>query len=142
MVRGELAFPPSALAGMDVSPPFMWTGVPPEAKSLMIAFQDIEINAVKWLVWDIPPSTMMLPAGIEFSAAMPSEIPGSSQLGSLMRQGYGGPARPGERYEWQLFALDVEKLPNTAGKDTVQLFKEVMPMHKIAETPVIIVYNN
>jgi Raf kinase inhibitor-like YbhB/YbcL family protein len=140
MVQGDWAFPPSAIAGSDVSPGWSWTGVPAEAKSLVLVFEDIGISAVKWVVWDIPPDGAMIPAGIDASNTMLSEVPGASQLGSLMRTGYGGPARPDQRYEWTLWALDVDKLPDTEGKTTVDL-KAALPMHMVAMAETVIVYN-
>lgn len=140
MVQGEWAFPPSALAGSDVSPGWSWTGVPADAKSLVLVFEDVGISAVKWVVWDIPPDVATLPAGIVASNAMLAEVPGASQLGSLGNQGYAGPARPNQRYEWTLWALDVDKLPDAQGKSTVDL-KAALPMHMVAMTETVIVYN-
>jgi Raf kinase inhibitor-like YbhB/YbcL family protein len=140
MADGEWAFPASAKAGTDVSPAFSWTGVPADAKSLVLVFQDIGISAVKWVVWDIPPDVTMIPEGVGPSTAMLMEVEGASQLGSLGNQGYAGPARPDQRYEWTLWALNVDKLPDTQGKTTVDLLAS-LPMFEVARTEDVIVYN-
>jgi Raf kinase inhibitor-like YbhB/YbcL family protein len=140
MVQGALAFPASAKAGRDVSPGWSWTGVPADAKSLAIVFEDIGIAAVKWVVWDIPPTVTMIPEGVSNATTMLAEVPGASQLGSLGNIGYAGPARPNQRYEWTLFALKVDRLPNTAGKSTVQL-KEAIVMQELMHAETVIVFN-
>jgi len=140
MVQGEWAFPPSALGGSNVSPAWSWTGVPADAKSLVLVFEDVGISAVKWVVWDIPPDVTMLPAGIDDSTTLLTEVPGASQLGSLGNTGYAGPVRPNLPYEWTLWALDVDKLPDTQGKSTVDI-KAALPMHMVAKADTVTVYN-
>jgi len=140
MIEGDWAFPPSALGGSNVSPAWSWTGVPAGAKSLALVFEDVGLSAVTWVVWDIPPDVTMLPAGIDASTTLLTEVPGASQLGSLGNTGYAGPLRPDMRYEWTLWALDVDKLPNTAGKSTVDL-KAALPMHMVAMAETVVVYN-
>ena len=44
-----------------------------------------------------------------------AEIPGATQLGALGHQGYYGPRCTANHYEWVLWALDVDKLPDTEG---------------------------
>jgi Raf kinase inhibitor-like YbhB/YbcL family protein len=129
----EFAFPASALPPSNQSPEFTWSGVPSTAKSLALVFRDLTANAVKWVIWDIPPSLTHLPSGIS-SQASPSEVPGSSQLGSLGNQGYAGPCCGMNMYEFVLFALDVDKLPGTAGLSTAQIRDNLLPNHDVATT--------
>lgn len=139
MVMGKLAFPASAIAGMDRSPGFTWTGVPKDAKSLAFVFRDPGISATKWLVWDIAPTTTMIPSGVMPSNAKPPELPGASQLGSLMNQGYAGPVRTGLMYEFTLWALDVANLPVTPTMTTAEIFDSLLPAHKVAVTAPVVV---
>jgi Raf kinase inhibitor-like YbhB/YbcL family protein len=129
----EFGFPANALPPTNTSPAFMWTGVPHEAKSLALVFRDLSAGAVKWIIWDIPPTLMGLPAGVS-AQPNPPEVPGSSQLGSLGNQGYAGPCCANNHYEFVLWALDVEKLPGTAGLSTVQIRDNVLMSHDLATT--------
>ena len=130
----EVQFPDSALPPTNESPGFEWSGVPAEAKSLVLAFTDVSGPAYKWIVWDIPPTTTGLPAAMS-DAAMPTEVPGASQLGSLGNQGYAGPCCADNHYEFVLWALDVDKLPDVERMSTAQIHNDVLPMHEIAKTP-------
>jgi phosphatidylethanolamine-binding protein (PEBP) family uncharacterized protein len=103
-------------------------------------FRDLGNGAVKWIVWDIPPSVMRVPPNLS-KAANPPEIPGSAQLGSLNNQGYAGPGSGARQYDFVLWALDVPKLPNTSGRTTAQIRMEILPMHEVATTAPILVRN-
>ena len=131
------AFPSDALPPTNHSPEFSWSGVPTAAKSLVLTFRDDTAGAVKWVLWDMPPSTMRVPAGVGTTAAMPSEVPGSSQLGSLGNQGYAGPCCMQNHYQFVLWALDVDKLPDTSGLSTAQIYDMLLPKHMLAKTPTI-----
>jgi Raf kinase inhibitor-like YbhB/YbcL family protein len=129
------AFPADAQPPTNHSPEFSWGGVPAAAKSLVLTFRDDTAGAVKWVIWDMPPATMHLPSGVGTSAAMPTEVPGSSQLGSLGNQGYAGPCCMQNHYQFVLWALDVDKLPDTAGLSTAQIYDMLLPKHMLAKTP-------
>jgi phosphatidylethanolamine-binding protein (PEBP) family uncharacterized protein len=136
---GFFAFPASALPPVNQSPAYAWTGVPAEAKSLTLVFRDVSSAAppVKWILWDIPPNTMQVPANMG-SSAHPTQIPGSSQLGSLGSQGYAGPCCSDHEYEWVLYALDVPMLPNSERLSTGQIRMDLLLKHDIAQsTPVL-----
>lgn len=139
MYEDELTFPQTANPPTNQSPEFTWTGVPAEARTLALAFRDLGNSAVKWIIWDMPPSLTHIPSNIE-PVAMPSEIPGSSQLGSLDNQGYAGPGMGARQYDFTLWALDTEKLPVTARMTTVQIH-ELLEAHEISKTPPVLVRN-
>lgn len=136
LADGRLTFPDSAIYPTDVSPPFTWSGVPGDTQSLALVFRDLGIGAVKWIIWDVSPETMELPAGVS-DDAMPSEVPGASQLGSIGNQGYSGPQNPDEDYDFTLYALDVASLPGTSGLSTVQIFNQLILVHEIAQTAAV-----
>jgi phosphatidylethanolamine-binding protein (PEBP) family uncharacterized protein len=64
----------------------------------------------------------------------PAEVPGASQLGTLSNKGYAGPCCAERIYEFVLWALDVEKLPDAAGRTTAELLETVLPAHDVAAT--------
>jgi Raf kinase inhibitor-like YbhB/YbcL family protein len=129
----EYAFPANSLPPTNQSPSFKWTGVPSEAKSLALVFTDLNRGAYKWVVWDILPSVSEIPASVS-DRAMPMEIAGASQLGSVGNQGYAGPCCADRVYDFVLWALDVDKLPDASGKSTAELRQTLLPMHSIAMT--------
>lgn len=129
----EFAFPASALPPTNQSPEFNWSGVPTGAKSLALVFRDLSAGAVKWVLWDIPPTLMQVPTGVG-NQANPPEVPGSSQLGSLGNQGYAGPCCTNNQYEFVLWALDVDKLPGTARLSTAQIRDTLLTAHDLAST--------
>jgi Raf kinase inhibitor-like YbhB/YbcL family protein len=134
-----LRFPNTALSPYDRSPAFTWSGVPEGTKSLALVFRDRDLDLVRWLIWDIPPTVAELPEGIT-PFPNPDEVPGSSQTGSL-GTGYSPPRIPNGEYEFVLWALDVETLPNTLGLSADQILSRRLPMHVIETTEPVIVVN-
>jgi phosphatidylethanolamine-binding protein (PEBP) family uncharacterized protein len=139
VVGSDLVFPKSASYPADESPPFTFVGVPATAKSLAMTFVDHSIGAVKWVLWDIPPQTRMLPANLS-KTPHPSELPTSTQRGSLGRTGYSGPGVKGpplHSYEFQLFVMGVDKLAGTDGADTVAIRAKLMA-GALAKSPLLV----
>lgn len=125
--------------GENISPPLNWTGVPPEAKSLVLICDDPDAPGGvfnHWLLYNIPPSTSSLPEGIP---PLPSLADGSLQgYNSFGRIGYGGPCPPpgpAHRYFFRLYALDTTlNVPPKAKK--AQVLK-AMEGHILAEAEVM-----
>ena len=104
--------------GNDVSPPLAWSGVPENAKSLVLIVDDPDapdpaapkMTWVHWVLYDIPPASTGLPQGVS-----PNELPDGTLEGvsDFQRTGYGGPCPPigRHRYFHKLYALDIV-LPN------------------------------
>jgi Raf kinase inhibitor-like YbhB/YbcL family protein len=135
LTRGaELIFPASASYPLDHSPPFSWSGAPAGTRSFALTFVDRNAGATKWVVWDIPASARALPGDLS-KTEHPAELPEASQRGSLGRTGYSGPGVAGpplHTYEFVLWALDVEKLPGTVGRSTVEIREKLLPAHRLA----------
>jgi len=104
--------------GKDVSPPLAWSGVPENAKSLVLIVDDPDapdpaaprMTWVHWVLYNIPPSATGLPQGVS-----PNELPEGTLDGmsDFQSTGYGGPCPPigRHRYFHKLYALDTV-LPN------------------------------
>ena len=100
--------------GEDVSPPLAWSGVPTNAKSLVLIVDDPDapdpaapkMTWVHWVLYNIAPSATGLPQGVS-----PKELPAGTLQGNsdFQRTGYGGPCPPvgRHRYFHKLYALDV-----------------------------------
>jgi Raf kinase inhibitor-like YbhB/YbcL family protein len=137
LVKGaDLIFPASASYPMDQSPPFEWSGAPAATASFALTFVDESNGATKWVVWDIPAGVSRLPGNLS-KTVHPSEVPAASQRGSLGRTGYSGPGVEGPPlhvYQFEVWALDVQKLQNTDGLSTVDLRTKLLPMHGLAHS--------
>jgi Raf kinase inhibitor-like YbhB/YbcL family protein len=100
--------------GADVSPPLRWSGVPANAKELVIVVEDSDapsrVPFAHWLVYGIPPSVATLPEGIAPGVA-PVEAAGGALQGTndFGEPGWGGPlppaGDPAHRYRFWLYAL-------------------------------------
>jgi Raf kinase inhibitor-like YbhB/YbcL family protein len=91
--------------GSDNSPPLQITGVPSEAKSLVLLADDPDAPSglfTHWLVWNVPPQTNSIAEG-----SAPKGVHGTNDFG---KSGYGGPCPPPgtHRYSFKIFALDRE----------------------------------
>ena len=91
--------------GSDTSPPLQITGVPSEAKSLVLIADDPDAPSglfTHWLVWNIPPQTNSISEG-----SAPKGVHGTNDFG---KSGYKGPCPPPgtHRYSFKIFALDRE----------------------------------
>ena len=89
----------------DTSPPLQITGIPSEAKSLVLIADDADAPGglfTHWLVWNIPPQTSSIAEGIA-----PKGVQGANDFG---KSGYRGPCPPPgrHRYSFKIFALDRE----------------------------------
>ena len=91
--------------GSDTSPPLQITGVPSEAKSLVLIADDPDAPGglfTHWLVWNIPPQTNSIAEG-----SAPKGVQGANDFG---KSGYRGPCPPPgtHRYSFKVLALDRE----------------------------------
>ena len=104
------AFPPGGeipakytCEGQDVSPPLAWTGVPPNAKSLVLIVDDPDapdpaapkMTWVHWVLYNLPPSAARLAEGVKSLPAGTAEGANDWQ-----RTGYGGPCPPVGRHRY------------------------------------------
>ncbi len=99
--------------GRDLSPPLAWSGVPANAKSLVLIVDDPDapdpaapkMTWVHWVLYNLPPSA----TGLAQSSGA-RELPAGTLQGisDFKRTGYGGPCPPigRHRYFFKLYALD------------------------------------
>ena len=138
------AIPPKhTCEGSDVSPPLAWTGVPPDAKSLVLIVDDPDapdpaapkMTWVHWVLYNIPASASAL------AEAVKSLPQGTLEgLNDWKRTGYGGPCPPigRHRYFHKLYALDVT-LPDLQKPDKAKL-EGAMKGHVVGQTELIGTY--
>jgi Raf kinase inhibitor-like YbhB/YbcL family protein len=129
-------------SGEDISPPLHWSGVPANARSLVLIVDDPDapdpqapkMTWVHWLVFNIPPQTTKLPAN---AAAVGLPLGAHHGRNDWGRGDYGGPCPPigQHRYFHKLYALDTElEGLNTPTKSKLEA---AMQGHIIAEATLI-----
>jgi len=131
--------------GDDTSPPLIWSGVPENAKSLVLIVDDPDapdpakpkMTWVHWVLYNIPPTVAELPR-----SAKTDKLPAGTQegLNDWKKTGYGGPCPPvgRHRYFHKLYALDVE-LPDLHKPNKAKL-EAAMEGHIIGQTELIGTY--
>jgi len=98
----------TSIGGDNKSPAFNWTAGPSGTQSYALTMEDLTFiqsgkPTVHWVIWNIPATTLMLPAGLD-TAAMPAVPAGSSQK-SFSGNGFQGSGKCGNVYEFTLYAL-------------------------------------
>lgn len=125
--------------GNDISPPLEWHDIPQGARSLVVIVDDPDApdpqaprtTWVHWVVYNLPPETTGLPAGVR-SVDLPAGT--AEGVNDWKRIGYGGPCPPigRHRYLHKLYALDTQlQGMNRPTKATVEA---AMQGHILAES--------
>ena len=98
--------------GVNISPPLSWSQAPAGTASIAILCDDPDAPAgdwVHWVLFDLPPGTAQLEAGIRRQAKLAS---GATQgLNDYSHNGYDGPWPPPGKvhhYSFKVFALDAK----------------------------------
>lgn len=131
--------------GADVSPPLAWSGVPADAKCLVLIVDDPDapdpaapkMTWVHWVLYNLPPSASGLADAITAAALPNGTLEG---LNDWHRTGYGGPCPPigRHRYLHKLYALDAA-LPDL-GKPTKVRLERAMQGHVLAQAELMGTY--
>ena len=133
--------------GNDQSPPLAWSGVPPQAKSLVLIVDDPDAPDpaapkriwTHWVLYNIPPDASGLKQGVATH-----DLPTGTREGhnDWKRTGYGGPCPPvgRHRYFHKLYALDTI-LPEL-GQATKGEVEKAMQGHVIESTELIGLYQH
>ncbi len=131
--------------GEDISPALEWSGVPANAKSLVLIVDDPDapdpaapkMTWVHWVLYNIPADAAGLQEAIKDSALPGGTLQG---LNDWKRTGYGGPCPPigRHRYFHKLYALDTV-LPDL-GTPTKGELEQAMQGHVIEQTELLGTY--
>jgi Raf kinase inhibitor-like YbhB/YbcL family protein len=119
--------------GDNINPPLKVSGVPAQAKSLVLIMDDPDVPKQlradgiwdHWVVFNIPPHLSAINEG--------QEPPGTHGIGTSTNLAYFGPCPPDRehRYFFKLYALDIQlKLPAKATKKQVE---KAMSGHILAQ---------
>lgn len=130
--------------GKDLSPPLAWSGVPANARSLVLVVEDPDApdpaapkeTWVHWVLYNIPPQARTLPEGAKHLP--PGTCEGENDGG---RTGYTGPCPPvgRHRYFHRLYALDAV-LPDLGPAPSWAKVEAAMRAHVIAQAELVGTY--
>lgn len=133
--------------GNDSSPALSWSGVPQNAKSLVLIVDDPDVpdpakpkmTWVHWVLYNIPPTASELPQSVTVR-----DLPKGTQQGKndWKKTGYRGPCPPTGRHRYlhKLYALNIE-LPDLRQPKKSELEK-AMEGHIIDQTELIGTYQH
>ncbi|ASC71420.1 Putative lipoprotein LppC [Halomicronema hongdechloris C2206] len=131
--------------GRDMSPPLTWQGIPAGTRSLVLIVADPDapdptapqMTWVHWLLYNLPPETEGLSAGITSQ-----NLPAGTREGinDFKRTRYGGPCPPigRHRYFHKLYALDT--MLADLGTPTKSQLEAAMPGHILAQAELMGTY--
>lgn len=134
--------------GRNLSPPIVWSHLPPGTRELAVVCQDHGAGNpppwVHWIIYNIPATAPGLPEGIPFDPLepMPAEIAGAVQgnnsWGLPMYRGPAPPAGSLHHYHFAVYALDAE-LDLPPGLEREELLAAIEG-HVIGEGALVPVY--
>ena len=122
-------------SGESISPPLSFSGIPREAKSLVLILTDPDAPGglfTHWVVWNIPPADASIGEG-----QRPGGIEGVNSFGN---NGYGAPCPPNgsHRYIFDTYALDTTlSLAKGSGREDVE---KAMQGHIAAQGKIVGTY--
>ncbi|HEY3778716.1 MAG TPA: YbhB/YbcL family Raf kinase inhibitor-like protein [Rhizomicrobium sp.] len=123
-----------AQAGRNISPPLSWSGVPEQAKSLVLIVEDPDAPVgtfTHWAAYDIPPDRRELPE------AAHGLKQGRNDMGHARYDGPKPPKGHGlHHYHFRLSALDVPSLDLPADASYREI-KAAVRGHTLAETELV-----
>jgi len=152
--RGQITVKSSAFANMGmipdkhsdyfqgISPELSWTGVPNNAKSLVLMMEDPDANlkpVTHWVVANISPNVTGLPENVMKMEKYGDAMQGTNITGKM---GYYGPKPPPadkpHGYHFQIFALDTKlNLPSGYNR---QALLDAMKGHVLAKGETVGIY--
>ncbi|RZF24260.1 YbhB/YbcL family Raf kinase inhibitor-like protein [Paraburkholderia sp. UYCP14C] len=128
--------------GADVSPPLSWSGVPANAKSLVLIVDDPDapdpaaprMTWVHWVLYNIPATAPGVEEDVTAGALPAGTLEGTNDF---HRTTYGGPCPPigRHRYFHKLYALDTV-LPDLH-RPTKAVLEKAMEGHVVAHTELL-----
>jgi Raf kinase inhibitor-like YbhB/YbcL family protein len=116
--------------GEDVSPALAWSGVPADAKALVLVVDDPDAHGfVHWVAFDIPVTTDQLAEGA--SASDSSLRQGTNSFG---KAAWRGPCPPSGTHHYRFRLLAVREALGLAGSPTADQVLAAAKDKTVAET--------
>jgi Raf kinase inhibitor-like YbhB/YbcL family protein len=124
-------------AGANTSPPLMWTAGPTGTMSYAVSLTDLSINAVHWVIWDLPMGTTALPAALPGDTTLTTPVM-AKQLHKVEFFGAGGayrgpcPSGNNHIYQFEVNAIPTAALAGVTATSTVEQVKAAVQAASLA----------
>jgi Raf kinase inhibitor-like YbhB/YbcL family protein len=124
-------------AGVDTSPELTWTAGPTGTMSYAITLTDLTIDAVHWVIWDIPATTTSLPAALPGTSTLTVPV-GAKQAHKLEFFGaggaYRGPCPSGKLhiYQFEVNAIGAATLAGVTTASNTDVVKAAVQADSLA----------
>lgn len=124
-------------AGVNTSPALAWTAGPTGTASYAVSLTDLSINAVHWVIWDIPAGTTSLPAALPGDTALASPA-GAKQIHKFEFFGAGGayrgpcPRGANHVYQFEVNAIGSATLAGVGASPTAEGVKAAVQAASLA----------
>ena len=124
-------------AGANTSPPLSWTAGPAGTLSYAVILTDLSIDAVHWVIWDIPATTTSLPAALPGDTTLAAPA-GAKQAHKVEFFGAGGayrgpcPSGKNHIYQLEVDALGSASLAGVTGTSTTDAIKATVQAASLA----------
>jgi Raf kinase inhibitor-like YbhB/YbcL family protein len=117
-----------------VSPPLSWTTGPGATASYGVALVDMTNGYIHWTIWDLPAATTALPGNLPKTQTLTTPVM-AQQVNAFSGDGYYGPCPMGatHTYVFEVYALDVAKLPSVSATSMPADVRTQMMMHALAK---------
>jgi Raf kinase inhibitor-like YbhB/YbcL family protein len=125
LVSGGMFAAANTCAGADTSPPLTWTAGPSGTMSYAVALTDLDIGAVHWIIWDIPATTLALPADLPGDTTLTTPVM-AMQVHKVEFFGAGGayrgpcPSGATHTYQFQVNAIGTATLAGVTTSSTTE----------------------
>jgi Raf kinase inhibitor-like YbhB/YbcL family protein len=137
LAQGAAFLAVNTCAGANTSPPFTWTAGPAGTQSYAVSLTDLTINAVHWVIWDLPATTTSLPAALPGDTALASP-PGAKQIHKVEFFGAGGayrgpcPSGKNHVYQFEVNAIGAATLAGVGATPTAEGVKAAVQAASLA----------
>jgi Raf kinase inhibitor-like YbhB/YbcL family protein len=137
LAEGEPFAAVNTCAGVNTSPPLSWTAGPAGTMSYAVVLTDLSIDAVHWVIWDIPAGTTSLAAALPGDTALTAPA-GAKQVHKVEFFGAGGayrgpcPSGANHVYQFEVDAIGAATLAGVPATPTTESVKAAVQAASLA----------
>jgi Raf kinase inhibitor-like YbhB/YbcL family protein len=137
LVSGGMFAAANTCAGANTSPPLTWTAGPSGTMSYAVSLVDLDIDAVHWVIWDIPATTLALPADLPGDTTLTTPVM-AMQVHKVEFFGAGGayrgpcPSGATHTYQFQVNAIGTAMLAGVTTASTTEAVRSAVVAASLA----------
>jgi Raf kinase inhibitor-like YbhB/YbcL family protein len=137
LAEGGMFAAANTCAGANTSPPLTWTAGPTGTMSYAVTLTDLDIDAVHWVIWDIPATTLALPADLPGDTTLTTPVM-AMQVHKAEFFGAGGayrgpcPSGATHTYQFQVNAIGTATLAGVTTASTTEAVRTAVQAASLA----------